>query len=60
MYWEEVRKYYLPFESDIRSGASEVYLHEMPGGQYTNLKQQARSVGLDDSAGPRCRRRTPT
>ena len=43
MYWEQVRKNYLAFESDIRSGASEVYVHGMPGGQYTNLKEQARS-----------------
>ena len=49
MYWEQVRKNYLAFESDMRAGASEVYVHAMPGGQYTNLKEQARSVGLDDS-----------
>jgi pyruvate carboxylase len=36
----------------MRSGASEVYVHAMPGGQYTNLKEQARSVGLDDSRWP--------
>ncbi len=47
-YWELVRKQYLAFESDIRSGASEVYLHEMPGGQFTNLKEQARSMGLEE------------
>jgi pyruvate carboxylase len=52
MYWEQVRKNYLAFESDMRSGASEVYVHAMPGGQYTNLKEQARSVGLDDSRWP--------
>ncbi len=45
-YWEAVRTQYTPFESDMRSGASEVYLHEMPGGQFTNLKEQARSLGL--------------
>jgi pyruvate carboxylase len=45
-YWEEVRAQYVAFESDLRSGASEVYLHEMPGGQFTNLKEQARSLGL--------------
>jgi pyruvate carboxylase len=49
MYWEQVRKNYLAFESDMRAGASEVYVHAMPGGQYTNLKEQARGVGLDDS-----------
>jgi pyruvate carboxylase len=46
-YWEGVRKQYRAFESDLRSGASEVYLHEMPGGQFTNLKEQARSLGLE-------------
>ena len=46
-YWELVRHQYRAFESDIRSGASEVYLHEMPGGQYTNLKEQARALGLE-------------
>ncbi len=46
-YWEAVRKNYLAFESDVRFGASEVYLHEMPGGQFTNLKEQARSLGLE-------------
>jgi pyruvate carboxylase len=52
MYWEQVRKNYLAFESDMRAGASEVYVHAMPGGQYTNLKEQARGVGLDDSRWP--------
>ncbi len=46
-YWEAVRYQYRAFESDLRSGASEVYLHEMPGGQFTNLKEQARSLGLE-------------
>lgn len=46
-YWEAVRMQYAAFESDLKSGASEVYLHEMPGGQFTNLKEQARSLGLD-------------
>ncbi|WP_428522027.1 pyruvate carboxylase [Roseibium sp.] len=46
-YWEAVRAQYRAFESDLRSGASEVYLHEMPGGQFTNLKEQARSLGLE-------------
>ncbi len=45
-YWEAVRVQYAAFESDLKSGASEVYLHEMPGGQFTNLKEQARSMGL--------------
>jgi pyruvate carboxylase len=45
-YWETVRLYYTPFDDAPKSGASEVYIHEMPGGQYTNLKQQAESMGL--------------
>jgi pyruvate carboxylase len=47
VYWEAVRNQYRAFESDLKSGASEVYLHEMPGGQFTNLKEQARSLGLE-------------
>ncbi|MBL4602004.1 MAG: pyruvate carboxylase, partial [Emcibacteraceae bacterium] len=47
-YWELVRRQYMAFESDIRAGASEVYLHEMPGGQFTNLKEQARGMGLEE------------
>ncbi|MGO1118495.1 pyruvate carboxylase [Rhodovibrionaceae bacterium A322] len=47
-YWEGVRLQYRAFESDTRAGASEVYLHEMPGGQFTNLKEQARSLGLEE------------
>lgn len=47
-YWEGVRRYYAPFESDIRCGTSDVYRHEMPGGQYTNLREQARSMGLEN------------
>jgi pyruvate carboxylase len=46
-YWEAVRNQYAAFESDLRGPASEVYLHEMPGGQFTNLKEQARSLGLE-------------
>ena len=46
-YWEGVRAYYEPFDTRIRSGTSDVYRHEMPGGQYTNLREQARSMGLD-------------
>jgi len=46
-YWEAARTQYAAFESDLKSGASEVYLHEMPGGQFTNLKEQARAVGLE-------------
>jgi pyruvate carboxylase len=45
-YWETVRTYYKPFDNAPPSGTAEVYLHEMPGGQYTNLKEQAESMGL--------------
>jgi len=51
-YWEQVRAYYAAFESDIRSGTSDVYVHGMPGGQYTNLREQARSLGIDDTRWP--------
>jgi pyruvate carboxylase len=47
-YWEQVRRGYVAFESDIRAGASEVYVHGMPGGQYTNLREQARSLGIEE------------
>ena len=45
--WEIARRQYAAFEPQVSSPASEVYQHEMPGGQYTNLKEQARSLGLD-------------
>ena len=47
-YWEAVRAFYAAFESGMQAPASEVYLHEMPGGQFTNLKAQARSLGLEE------------
>ena len=47
-YWEAVRHQYRAFESGLEAPASEVYLHEMPGGQFTNLKAQARSLGLEE------------
>lgn len=47
MYWEGVRRFYSPFESEIRAGTADVYHHEMPGGQYTNLREQARALGID-------------
>jgi pyruvate carboxylase len=47
-YWEAVRGQYAAFESSLQAPASEVYLHEMPGGQFTNLKAQARSLGLEE------------
>ena len=45
-YWETVREYYYPFESGLMAGTAEVYKHEIPGGQYSNLKPQALSLGL--------------
>jgi pyruvate carboxylase len=47
-YWEDVRKFYQEFESGMNSPHTEVYMHEMPGGQYSNLQQQAKAVGLGD------------
>jgi pyruvate carboxylase len=47
-YWEDVRGYYAAFETGQLAGSAEVYLHEMPGGQYANLYQQAHSLGLGD------------
>jgi len=46
-YWEAVRQYYAGFESDIRSGTADIYRHAMPGGQYTNLREQARALGIE-------------
>jgi pyruvate carboxylase len=46
-YWEGVRRHYQAFESDMRAGAASVFEHGMPGGQYTNLREQARSLGLE-------------
>jgi pyruvate carboxylase len=45
-YWEEVLAQYKPFDSAPRAGTAEVYEHEMPGGQYTNLREQANAMGL--------------
>jgi pyruvate carboxylase len=45
-YWEKVRDHYAPFDTAPKTGSAEVYLHEMPGGQYTNLKEQAASMGV--------------
>jgi len=47
-YWEGIRNYYEDFESGMKSPHTEVYFHEMPGGQYSNLQQQAKAVGLED------------
>lgn len=45
-YWAAVREYYKPFDTSEPYGTAEVYLHEMPGGQYTNLKEQANGMGM--------------
>ena len=47
-YWEDVRSYYYPFETELRAGSAEVYEHEIPGGQYSNLRPQVRGLGLED------------
>ncbi len=48
VYWEQARKHYAAFEAEVKSGTAQVYLHEMPGGQYTNLRQQAKSLGIEE------------
>ncbi len=48
IYWEAVREYYYPFECELKAGTAEVYEHEIPGGQYSNLRPQARGLGLED------------
>lgn len=45
-YWETVRTYYLPFDCGPKAGSARLYQHEIPGGQYTNLREQARALGL--------------
>lgn len=47
-YWEAVREYYYPYESGLKASAAEVFRHEIPGGQYSNLRPQARALGLED------------
>ncbi len=47
-YWEDVRGFYYAFESDLKAGTTEVYHHEIPGGQYSNLRPQAEALGLGD------------
>jgi len=46
LYWEGIRDYYQEFESGMKAPHTEIYKHEMPGGQYSNLQQQAKAVGL--------------
>jgi pyruvate carboxylase len=45
-YWETARSFYLPFDSAPKSGSARLYQHEIPGGQYTNLREQATAMGL--------------
>ena len=47
-YWENVRDLYYPFESGLKAGTAEVFLHEIPGGQYSNLRPQAIALGLGE------------
>src|SRR5699024_11205789 len=47
-YWEEVREYYADFETGIHTANTEVYQHQMPGGQYTNHEQQSKAEGHED------------
>jgi pyruvate carboxylase len=47
-YWAAVRTHYYPFESGLKAGTAEVFEHEMPGGQYSNLQQQAKAIGVTD------------
>ncbi len=54
-YWQAVREFYLPFESQVLPATGDLYEHEMPGGQYTNLYQQARALGLADRWSQICR-----
>ena len=55
-YWRCVREFYTPFESVALAGTADLYNHAMPGGQYTNLYEQARALGLADRWGEICRR----
>ena len=54
-YWQAVREFYLPFDNNLLPATAELYSHEMPGGQYTNLYQQARALGLADRWQEVCR-----
>jgi len=50
-YWETVRNYYYPFETELRAGTATIYDTEIPGGQYSNLRPQARGLGLEEQFG---------
>lgn len=47
-YWEDIRECYYPFESELKAGTAQVYENEIPGGQYSNLRPQARGLGIED------------
>ena len=47
-YWEDTRELYYPFESGLKASSAEVFQHEIPGGQYSNLRPQATALGLAD------------
>jgi len=47
-YWENLREWYYPFESGLKAGTAQLYDHEIPGGQYSNLRPQARGLGIED------------
>ncbi len=55
-YWKAARQFYAPFESESLVAAGDLYQHEMPGGQYTNLYQQARALGLSEQWSDVCKR----
>src|SRR5262245_9924992 len=54
-YWAQVREFYAPFEAGMKASSAEVYLHEMPGGQYSNLLEQAQSLGVGNRWDEVCR-----
>ncbi len=54
-YWQAVREFYTPFESGMKAPDADLYLHEMPGGQFTNLLEQARALGLSHRWDEVCR-----
>jgi pyruvate carboxylase len=54
-FWRETREFYTAFESPVLAAGADLYQHEMPGGQYTNLFQQAQALGLDDRWPEICR-----
>ncbi len=54
-YWRSVREFYTPFESPVLPATADLYEHEMPGGQYTNLYYQAQALGLADRWAEVCR-----